>query len=284
MADVRPESPLRPPRVGLLASVATVDLNGVRWQRGVEWLPEMHPTTSEAYRAFAIGCDDAYTGISHGSDDKPALEQAYPFGIEAMDWCSSLDVGRDFAGRARRLLEATQSFLIAREFWAGAIRDAQPTPETDDTWLAKAGADEVTTSALAPHKALAKLDAAVADYLRNGRGMIHMQVETLDRLVAEQALVRDGQQWTTPFGNLVVADAGYTGVRDGEAADSRWMVATTMVEVALSEIDAMRFDDSVSQHAALDHTVNDVKVYARRAALVMHEPNLLHAAAQVDLS
>lgn len=278
-ADLRPATPLVEPRFGLVAAARRFDnLSAVRWGNGVVWLPELHPDTSEAYGARALKCNVADVG--HGSDDRAALEYAHPFAVYAFDWCTTLEA-RDYEGRARRLLLATQSRSIAAEFWSGTIVNAETS--LTNTWLASA-TDLATASAIAPAKALAKLDAAVCSALSNGRGMIHCTVEVLNRLMSDDAVRLDGNQWVTASGNVVVSDAGYTGDRDGQAGNTEWMVGTSTVELTLGEIRTYSLQTEEGRRMAVRSDVNDVKVWCERDVLVMHEPNLCLIAAQVDLS
>lgn len=277
-ADVRQATPLRVPRFGLLASASVSDnLPGVRWGFGVEWLPELHPTGSEGIGARALKCDP--TAVEHGEDDKAKIEEAYPFTVYAFDWCSTLGYsGRDWAGRARRLLEATQSFTIAKEFWTGTIAQAE---SLSNVWLGAATSTLVENSAYEPGKAVARMDRAIAEQLRNGVGMLHTSVEVLGRLVQAQAVWRDGDVWRSPMGNPIVADGGY-GAAARDADTGAFIVATTPVEIVLGPVRTIDLTDEM--YAAVDHTVNDLVVWAERDVLVMHEPQLIHHAIEVDLS
>lgn len=346
----------------------------------------MHPTTSEAYGARPLRCAPI-SAIPVGADDHAILEHAFPFMVYAFDWCSTFDLQRDWVGRARRLLSATQSKSIAYEFWTGAQAAAYATtaimvgtaptgtnftgqvvsfslaqdggapdvvtlnadytnaagvvaaintqvagspasqtggvitltspssggtsqilisgyttgtvvtglgngvvsgePVLDNTWLGRAGAVEVTTAGVSIEKAVAALDQAIAVNLANTPGMIHMTVECLSRAVSKQVLHLDGQLWRTAMGNVVVADGGYTGARDGETTGTVWAVATGPVEIAVGPIQGpsqLQTPADWNDGGVFDPSVNTVIVWAQRDALVMHEPHLLHAAAQIDLA
>lgn len=276
-------APLAAPRAtGLLNAARVVtSLTGVRWGNGVDWLSELHPTTSEAFGARAIDCVDS-TAIAHGADDKAPTGEADPFLVYAFDWCSAMEglSQRDWEGRARRLLEATQSASIARELWSGALASAR---SLHNVWLAKTGSSVVGSGAKAPEKALALLDGHVATQLSNGRGMIHCTVPVLNRLMSASAIRLDAGVWVTATGTIVAADAGYSGDKDGQNATEEWMIATTIPTVVLGE---MRFSKSDSPKGGemVSPYNNDVLVYGERDVLVMHEPLLLHGATQVDLS
>lgn len=281
--DVRDAPQLAQPRVGLLAAAKQVDLSAdVRWGNGVQWLPELHPVASHGFGARALKCQPS--SIAHTSTDRATIESAKPFMIYAFDWSTSLDHqpsgGRDWEGRARRLLLGTQSYSIAAELWLGTIAQAESLAE--NYYLAKTGPTVVTSGAVRADRALAVLDKKLAGSLMNGQGMIHCTVEVLDQLVHQQTVVRDGQAWMTPFGNVVVADGGYAGSRIGAAGE--WMVGTSLVEITLGQPDVMRTSTPEEWRAAFDYTVNDVIVWAQREVLVMHHPHIVFAAAQVDLT
>lgn len=283
MPDARKPTPLARPRMGLYAAAAVTESPvGVRWANGLEWHPELIGNGTNAFGARALKC--ATSSIT--PDTSPTNEDAYPFMIYAYDRCSKFDDAdlsdpRDRDGRARRLLEATQSASIATEFWSGAISNAET---LSNIWLAKTGVTVETSGAVTPQKALAKLDKAIAVNMSNGRGMIHCTVETLDRLVDLNAVRREGAQWLTGFDNIVVADAGYSGDRDGQAANTEWMIASTLVEIYVGPILTASGEINYDADGIFDRTLNDVVVWAQRDVIVMHEPNLLWHTAQVDLS
>ena len=282
-AGPRAARPLQPPRSGLLASPATRVVEqdaGVNWGAGLEWQTELHLPTSNAVGARAVKCGPAT--VNHTATDKAPLEQGYPFSVYAFDWCTAIGYDqRDFEGRARRLLEATQSFSIAKELWNGTIAAAEA---IDNVWLAKNTAATVNAAAERPRIALAKLDQRIAVNLRNGQGVIHADVEVFDRLRSDSSIDRDGDRWLTPFGNIVVADGGYDGHRDGATASTRWMVATTILEVTLGPVRTTGVRAPAEWVQAFDYTKNDIVVWAERDVIVLHDAVLLHAAAQVDLA
>lgn len=285
MRDVRQVTPLAAPRTGLLVAARTTnDLTNVRWGMGVTWLDEMHKVATSAAFGARLLEDAAGTNLGHVANDKAPTETADPFLVYAFDWCSSMEgfAQRDWQGRARRLLEATQSRSIAREFWSGAITQAAA-PDLSNTWLAKSSVTLVNgTTAMTPQKALALLDDTVINNLANGQGMVHCTPQTKSRLVDLQAIWPD----TTGLhrsanGTIVCADAGYVGQSlDGQTGT--WMVATTVPEIVLGPVRAL--DPTPAGGTLIERSVNDVFMYAERDVLVMHSPSILHAAVKVDLS
>lgn len=276
-ADTRQPTPARAPRVGLLAAaVVTEGMGSVRWGKGVDWLPELHPTTSEGYGARAVDCDAAT--VEHGSDDKAVIEKADPFAVYAFDWCTWAERDRDWQGRARRLLEATQSHSIAKELWGGAIAAAVGNV---NVWFAKQNASTaLDPGTVTPAVAVELVDEYLADALTNGRGAMHVTPRVLGRLVANDMVVRENGQWFTPMGNIVIADGGYSGAYHGDAGPG-WVYASTVPEIVLGPVEVTSLE---AGGGSFDHSNNDVKVWAQRDVLVMHEPNLALARVEIALS
>lgn len=277
MPDARRATPLTKPRMGLLAAAAVTESQTAgtgRWGWGLEWRPELTDEASGAFGARELECITSSIPIPA----QPTNEIAEGFMVYAVDTCGTMDDAdladpRDRRGRAERLLMATRSASVAKEFWSGAI---SATYATANTWLKKAGSTDVGGASASPAKQLADLDQAIATNLSNGRGMIHCRVVVLDRLAQDMAIRREGNLWLTPFDNIVVADAGYDGT--GPAA-GEWMFATTMVEIYFGPV--QMFDSPVATHV---RTINDMHVWAQQDVIVLHEPHLLWHRAQVDLS
>lgn len=380
-ADVREAPALREPRAGLLLAASTLGTvttpegaGPSMWGRGVQWEMEAHATTSEAYGARALICGPN-SPITLGDDDKPGIEDAYPFQVYAFDWCTSLDQSRDWEGRARRLLLYTQSASIATEFWSGvlakanavaasvtggavaatnytgqattfnlAVNGAAPVainlnanytnaagvvtaintqfgsavatqsggvititapipPLTGNTsvaitgytqgtavlglgngtvigtgyvsnsWLARDGATVVAGGPYDVPHAIAQMDQALTVALTNSPGMMHMSPLVFSLATLNGHLRRDGDLWLSPMGHVAVADAGYSGLRDGAAG--QWIIGTTPVEIVLGPI---RITPPTEGFA---YDVNTMVAYAQRDVLVMHEPSRVHLAVGV---
>lgn len=277
MPDARRATPITPPKMGLLAAASVSEsttIGGARWGwAGVEWRPEMLDDAADAFGARALKCVTS----SLTSTGLPTNEQAFPFMVFAADPCPSTiddaDVAdkRDRQARARRLLAATRSAAVAKEFWSGAISTVEA---TGNTWLKKAGSTVVGASAK-PARALAELDQAIATNLANNRGMIHCRVLVLDLLVQAMAVRREGNLWLTPFDNIVVADAGYDGTGP---AGGEWMFATTPVEVAFGPVFVNEAEEGLTRNT------NSLFIVAQQDVIVLHEPHLLWHRALVDLT
>lgn len=275
----------RPPRRGLLVDAPVSDGGDARWGLfGVEWMPEGHPTTSEAAGLERVGCGMA--AAPFGTDDRPNIEHAYPFGVFAFDYCSAMLYQRDRVGIARRILDAQQSYWIAYEFWNGLIARAET---LDNVWLARPGPTVVTTAAVSIERAIALLDERIAGSLTNGEGCIHMTVRLLNLAKQRRAVELDAGKYRTAFGNLVIADGGYSTVRQGVSPTytpiaGDWIIGTTVPQIFLGEVQSTTWDLPDDWMEAMNVAINDVVVYARRDVLILHEGARLHAAAQVDLA
>ncbi len=106
--------PTRPNRYGLL--VAATELPGdVRWQQGLEWLPE----ATEGGDVLAVNCVGDNTALD--TDPNRSIIQTDPFLVYAEAHCTTLSRGFDLEGRVRRLLDITTSYEVAKEFWSGAV-------------------------------------------------------------------------------------------------------------------------------------------------------------------
>lgn len=257
--------PAQPPKYGLLVATDTPigdaliaggpeQSSPAEWAQGVKWAPE------QFHGGGIVGLDCmGRTPDELQFGDNAVINTADPFVVYASDQCSTFGFeGRDPWGRARRQLEATQSFHIAREFQLGTLRDADGLANP-----ALVDALEISPSPATPLNALAELEGAIADRFAGARAMIHCTPQTLTLLMgAGPCIVPAGQKWLTALGSIVVADAGYQAV-DG----TEWMYATGLVRVRLGAV--ITIPNSADERSAwTDRATNDTKVVAQRLALV----------------
>lgn len=274
-----PAPQAQPPGYGLLTVVPPITDGSLRWEMyGATWRPEQ---CAQGGRV-AIDCGIAGDLLDGNQGELGAAE---PFVVYAEDRCSPFGFETlDWGGRARRQLLAIQSREVAEELWGGSL-DAG----TGDThWLNEAGTTEVTDAALPPVYALAALEVALASCTNGRRSLVHMAPDLLVLLVASQALRLAGTIWTTPMGNLVVADAGYDGSGPGgkDYAGSSWMYGTGQVDVYLSDVELNPGDPAQAQvlaNGAMNVRTNDVQVFAQRLAMVQWDP-CCHVAAEADVT
>lgn len=275
-----PATPAQPPRYGLLAAAPVTPMAGVRWQAGVTWNPEQCGVSGR----FAVDCDG-------GTDELVAersgrIVNADPFGIFAADECSPFGFqSRDWNGRATRQLEATQSYQIANELWTGTLSTAEG---LDNQALTDSTSDTLTNAPALPVEAFACLEQGLAECSKGRRGMLHVTPQALVHLVTNYTVVREGGQFVSPLGNIVVADAGYDGSGPGgvPAGASQWMYATGIVSIVLEPAATLipgSLDDAQNFARALNRADNTLTVRAEKLAMYLWD-QCCHLAAEVDLA
>lgn len=274
----------RPPRYGLLAAAPTVDDADLRVLAG-GW--EYQPEACGLSGRDSITCAGSTDGAMDPSGQRPGIIEGDPIWLWAGDECSTFGFqARDWQGRARRQLAATESYELAAELWDGTVATADALA---NPFLASAGAnsDTVTNGATAEVSALACIEAALAELLKGQQGMVHVTPQLLTHLRAADAIGREGTVWTTSMGHIVVADAGYSGAGPGgvAAGASQWAYGTSMVQVRLGPVEVIpgNLDDARNLAAAMDRQVNDVVVVAGRLAGYQWANDCAHVAAEVDL-
>lgn len=274
--------PIRAPRSGLALLVAAPAITGGddRWLDGFTWQPELTAAGSTSGVSACGTIDERDPG------DQPDPEVFDPFLVWVAEKCSTKGWRtRDWAGRARRALEAEQSFLAAAELW-GASASAGDNPS-----LTAYGAETLTTSAVPAAVALTWIDSALTRRLRNRTGMVHARPELVDVWMAADLLRFDQGGYFTPLGHLVVADAGYTGdgprtTADGDpvAADgsSQWVVGTDLIAYRLGTVEVLPASlEEPGIGEGVDRTRNDLTVWAQRPVGFQWDRHA-HLAAEVD--
>lgn len=274
----------RPPRYGLLAAAPTVDDADLRVLAG-GW--EYQPEACGLSGRDSITCAGSTQGAIDASGQRPGIIEGDPIWLWGADECSTFGFqARDWQGRARRQLAATESYELAAELWDGTVAAADGLA---NPYLASAGAnsDTVTNGPTAEVSALACIEQALAELLRGQQGMVHVTPQLLVHLRAADAISREGTVWTTSMGHIVVADAGYSGAGPGGAAagSSQWAYGTPMIQVRLGPVEVIpgSLDDARGLAAAMDRSVNDVVVVAGRLAGLQWANDCAHVAAEVDL-
>jgi hypothetical protein len=255
-----PTTPARQTFLGTVPLRTGVD----RWELGgVVWVPEQ--TGGGGIAVVACAGNTAAQNVG----TNPGQQFADPFLIWAEDHCATFDhIVRDYVGRARRQLAATESYRIAREVWAGAAAQAA-VPDLDNAWLTKDPTSVGTNVAVG--SAVGLIDQAVSEMLFGARGMLHMSPQVLGRAAAAQAVRLNGTVWETPMGTPVVADAGYSGAGpDGGGSTKQWIYGTAPMVYYQSPVVTVPdiLDSPESWAFATDWTVNDVTVRASRMVLV----------------
>lgn len=274
--------PATPPRYGLLVAAAVNTLPaGSRWQaKGVKWTAEQCGVSGRAAVGLC-GSTDTLTAERSG-----VFANATPFLVWAADECGVFGFqARDWSGRAIRQLEATQSYQIANELWTGDLRDAEA---LDNPALIDSTSDTLTESGpLSVLDAFACLEQGLSSCAKGRRGMLHVTPQALVHLVAAFVVTREGSQYLSPLGNVVVADAGYDGSGPGgsPAGATQWMYATGMISVqieAAPELVPGNLEDAQNFARALNRLDNTVSVRAQKLAMSLWD-ECCHLAAEVSL-
>lgn len=249
-----------------------------RWGRGVVWTPE---------GCGAGGVVPAACGVVPDRNAPDRSGQAYgdPFYVWAADECDAQGfAARDWQGRARRRLEATQSYQVAAELWAGALTLHEASEGNIDTPASfLASTDQVVDENMDAARAIGVAEALAMACSEGRRIMVHVPVAVLERaMTVSQYLLRDtGGIITTAMGNIVVADAGYSGTGPvgpdgGNTPDNstQWIYATQLVQVRLGAVEMLpnSLRDALGWAQALDRGTNDVTVWAQRLALYQLDP------------
>lgn len=261
--------PARPPRYSFLIVAEALNLQGQQLLDVLGHGYRFDPEACGTQRGGVVDIDCGGSTDPMVPGDQAGIVNGDPFVIYAADECSMLGfAGRDWDGRAQRMLAASQSFWFAQEFSEGILDLTQRS-------LNDAAADDLTpvSGAVDIVQALALIEQGIADRNRGEPGMVHATIGQLTRLIAADALVRDGTIWRTASGNAVVADAGYRGVgpgqRNPEEDGTTWMYGTSNVLYQLGAVDMVpgSFSDAVARAQATDRSVNTVTIYAERAAI-----------------
>jgi hypothetical protein len=247
--------PAAPPASGLVASAVRPNLD--RWETGLAWSPERCGTE---YRLVPV-CDEPEIGYEAS---RPGAAYYQPVGAQFADECSTLGGPVD-VDRVRRLVEAQTPFAIARELWTGELTQTDPYTvggeQRTNAYLASPDADVVTGSGTDPVVAFGRLEQAALEATHGQPVMLHVPVMALGRL--HDAFRNVGQQLVTHAGNVLVADAGYSGSGPaGQAPGAAvWAYATAPVAVLISPITLITDPDAVDR-STNTRTVSGSRVFA----------------------
>lgn len=201
------------------------------------------PVWANGFTFLADSCDaldpigiECFGTIEKDVVENPDLVSVAPFLTTGTDQCSTLDNGRDRAGRAKRNLLATESWQIEREFFDGA---ATKSVDASGPWPNPFLTDGVTATnvtgggaALAATRALATMERALMDCLHGQRSVIHATPDLVTLWNAGGALHLEGNTILTVCDSIVVPGSGYSGnAPDGtdHAAGESWCYGTGLV-------------------------------------------------------
>lgn len=269
-----------PPRVGLIPSLTAIMEDDAftgpaRWAGGYSFNPE---------GCGASGVQNPCGNDEKDIDDNPAIVEVEPFVIWAGDKCAPWQLDRDWQGRARRQLAASESYQVASELWRGDLAQAEVDNNGDpwpNRWLASPESDVLTSGPTSISDGIACLEYALGRCARGQRGMIHVTRQAAVFLDREHIVRRDGNLLLTINDTIVVPDAGYdgSGPNGEDAADgSQWAYATTMIQLRMSPVQVV--PDNMSE--ATLRTTNLVEFRAERIASAAWD-HCCHLAVELDL-
>lgn len=275
-------TPNVPPRSGLIQATDAPPNDPPEWEAGFAWLPEA---------CGGSGVTDPCAPTERNASQTRGRLEYEPFLVWAGDACSSFGYSeRDWLGRARRLLEAEESYQIARELWRGDQARAAGWP---NLFLASSTADELTSSPQEPLVVLAMLEQGLGAVGHGRRGVIHATRDLVTHWANGGALRRESGRILTIHDTLVISDSGYdgSGPGAGEGDDpvdaspgSVWAYGTTQVIVRRGAIETLpdNLNEARTWAQATDREINDIEVLAQRAAAATWD-GCVHVAAEADI-
>jgi hypothetical protein len=245
------------------------------WERGLTYAPE----TPGGYRAWMRCTTETFDNLT----EKTPLVDYEPIEYQFEHACHSRFglPEQQVDDQLRRAVDATESFAIARELWAGDLTHAAVAAGDTDAANLSLVDDPVILNAGAPvkvHRALGIVEQALGEALRGERAYVHLSRETLALF---GYLTVAGNLLSSFSGNLIVADAGYPGTAPIGTADApgvAWIYGTGPVVVRRTAL----FADT-DEVASLDTATN---TYTRRASKIAAATfdRAAHFAVPVDLN
>lgn len=252
--------PAAPPRYGLVAVAPTIDNLEPR-VLGAGWT--FQPEACGQARGGVLELECGRTAGMDEADFGPAVADGDAFVIYAWDRCSTFGFdARDWQGRGQRMLRAVESYWLAQALWDGPMGFTLAQGQ-----LAGAGTDVVSSGPEPITEAIGLVEGAMAQLYRGQPGMVHMTPQALTHAMAAYAVYRDGALWRTTAGNIVVADAGYSG--NGPTVDagvSQWVYGSPVVSVGLGavQVTPATLSEARDLAAMVELSVNLATVYAAR--------------------
>lgn len=251
---------------GLQASAAEVQ-TPARWELGATFCPE---NCVEA-TAWDPDCSAWPSGVKPDKSVAVRPLNCYdvmPFALESPFECDAQGFATlDFAGRARRQLEAATSKGMEFELWTGTMKPDNPRLDLEATIIGGGAPFGLL-------QGLSLLGQALSNCAHGGRGMIHAPT-----FIVDQAIGLYGFLWqvvgnrivSSNRGDVLVSGTGYPGTGpDGlpVAAGSAWVFATGPVQYRLTETEV--YPDNLAD--ATDRRQNNIEYRAERQVLTNFDP------------
>lgn len=244
---------ISPPRQSLVAIAGVTTETSDRFLAGLTWAPE--PLRTEGGGDLGTWkVDAANTAVSGASISQAATGDS--FGVWAAESHTAIGVNwEEVVDRVTRKLTTFESRSVEAQLWSD--------PLAINANLKMAGSGSVLAGAAGGQtivRGIGIADDKIAETW--GRGYVHMRPETFAGAVANQVVIKDGNLWTTPLGNVVIPGAGYSGLSpsgSGTVGDD-YIFVTPIVEVHRSGITIT--PDRMSE--ATNRSTNTIVVYAMR--------------------
>lgn len=268
--------PLLAPTVSFVSTALEPDAAekralGTRWGMGA------------AFRSIACSGD----AVAYDVCDLPAFDDGArstiptvdPFAIVVPDTCSTFGFTyADYQARALQKHRAWESYVIARQFWTGAL--------IPNSFHLQAGGavndiSPATGAPLVANEALGALEEALGDCMTGAVGMIYCSQRVFLSLFLAVGLYRlpSSSLVRTHMDNVVAVDAGFPGSGpNGEAATAtqQWMYATAPAKIYRSDPviypTAADFASNPNAWQAVARDHNDVTFRAESLAAVAVDP------------
>lgn len=269
-----------PGRINALSALPVDRSDPARWITGFQFQPELCKSGDN----LALNCLGDAAQMANAVH--PATVDGSGWMVYTYDKCSTLGwQAADYEARARRQLQANESYLFAKELWTGAKTGAASTNTLPkNRALADSNATAVTTgTAVSPLIALSLLDNAIAVCGANRRGFIHMRPQLLMHLASVMAVRREGSVWLTPLDNAIVADGGYLGSSPATPTTNpttdQWMIGTSWLQVRIGTPMVQGGPNA----QGVDRSINNVETWAFEPVMYQWD-ECCHYSAQVNVA
>ncbi|MFN2592943.1 MAG: hypothetical protein ABR532_08955 [Candidatus Dormibacteria bacterium] len=270
--------PLVPPGICLVNCAYAPDAAeraaiGNRWGLGMEFRSLWGTGSAEARDVCA---PEAKSEGENPSD----LVDVDPFAVVVDDSCSTFGFTYgDYQARALQKHKARESFIIAEQFWTGAL-----SPSTFHLAYGGNVTDINGGTALAPPDAIDLMDQSLGQCLLGANGMIFCTPRVFLATFLSAGLYRpnNGRMVFTHMDTPVVPDYGFPGTApDGTSADPtvEWMYGTAAAKVYRSQPVVFpteaQFTSDPNRWQAVARDRNTVTFRAESIAAVVVDPACL---------
>lgn len=277
MPLIYPVNPWAPLDYGLASVVTWQTATDERWINGVRWEPVC--ATGNTTVSPCITGTTAIDPPAKAATWSHQTRGAYSFTVYSEIDCSPpgwWDLAQE---RAAAGLTEVEAWQVERVFQTGQAAGVSnlilPNLTTtgtifhpiDSSVLMQPSTLTVTGAVLDVVEGLGRLEQALADCYRGGRGVIHVPIQVVNELAAQHLITARGTQLRTTIGNLVAVGAGYTPtIGPGgatPAAGTAWMFGTGTMFGYRSELKIPG-----SNRESLDRSENTLRRIAERHVLI----------------